>query len=459
MTPFRLFVPVVTRELVIALVPIVLLIALALWGAFVLLRPTPPKRVVLLTGSEQGAYAEFGRRYAEELRHYGIQVEVRETRGAADNLRMLRDPAQPGDIGFVQGGSGEAVRAVDEDTSGNRLVSLGGLFYEPVWLFYRQAAIRKAGRMVPLTELAQLQGLRVNTGSRGSGAPNLFSKLLFANRIELSSIKESRLDATPAVAAFLAGELDAIVFASAPESPLVQMLLLTPGVKLADFAQADAYTRRLPFLSALVLPRGVADLAHDIPPQDVHLVAATAELLARDSTHPALIQLFVQAAHKIHGETGWFARAGQFPRASDTGWPLAPEAARIYRSGPPLLQRYLPFWIANVIDRMWVALASILVVLIPLVRLIPPVYRFRIRSRVFRWYRRLREIEARRLEGNTPQEQLAGELNALEARVERIAVPLSYADELYSLKGHIDLVRSRLKPEGESSFISPGNSR
>jgi len=447
MAHLRSFLPPITRDLVIALAPIALLVALALWGAFVLLRPTPPKRVVLLTGTEQGAYAEFGRRYAQELRGYGIEVQLLQTRGAAENLRMLRDPAQPGDIGFVQGGSGEAVRAVDEDTSGHPLVSLGGLFYEPVWLFYRESAIRKGGRTAPLTELAQLQGLRANTGSPGSGAPNLFSKLLYANRIERSAIKESRLDPTPAVTAFLAGELDAVVFVSAPEAPLVQMLLLTPGVRLADFAQADAYTRRLPFLTALVLPEGVADLARDIPPQNVRLIAPTAELIAREGTHPALIQLFVQAAHKIHGTTGWFARAGEFPRATDTGWPLAPEAARIYRSGPPLLQRYLPFWLANMIDRMWVALASILVVVIPLVRLIPPVYRFRIRSRVFRWYRRLREIEAQCVDGSTPHEKLAAELNALEGRVEKIAVPLSYAQELYTLKGNIELVRARLKPD------------
>jgi ABC-type nitrate/sulfonate/bicarbonate transport system substrate-binding protein len=445
MPQLKPFLPPITRDLLIGLVPIALLIVLALWAAFAVLKPAPPRRVVLLTGSEQGAYAEFGRRYAQELRRYGIEVQLHPTRGAADNLRMLRDPAQPGDIGFVQGGSGEAVRAVDEDTSGHPLVSLGGLFYEPVWLFYRESAIRKGTRTVPLTELAQLQGLRINTGARGSGAPNLFNKLLFANGIERSAIKESRLDPTAAVSALLASELDAIVFVSAPESPLVQMLLLTPGVKLADFAQADAYTRRLPFLTALVLPEGVADLARDIPPQDARLIAPTAELIAREGTHPALLQLFVQAAQKIHGETGWFARTGQFPRASDTGWPLAPEAARIYRSGPPLLQRYLPFWLANVIDRMWVALASILVVLIPLVRLIPPVYTFRIRSRVFRWYRRLREIEAQCVDGATPHEKLAAELQALEDRVEKIAVPLSYADQLYSLKSHIELVRSRLK--------------
>jgi TRAP-type uncharacterized transport system substrate-binding protein len=436
------------RDALVTIAPTVALIVLALWAAFVLLRPTPPKRVVLLTGPEQGAYADFGQRYAQELRRDGIEVELRTTRGAAENLHMLRDPAQPGDLGFVQGGSGDAVRAIDEDTGGHPLVSLGGLFYEPVWLFYREAAIRKSNRTVPLTELAQLRGLRVNTGSHGSGAPNLFAKLLYANRIERSAIKERRLDPTPAVTTFLSGELDAIVFVSAPESPLVQMLLATPGVKLADFAQSDAYTRRLPFLSALVLPRGVADLAKDIPARDVHLIAPTAELIAREGTHPALIQLLVQAAQKVHGTTGWFARAGQFPSATGTGFPLAPEAARIYRNGPPLLQRYLPFWIANVIDRMWVALASIVVVLVPLVRMIPPLYRFRIRSRVFRWYRRLREIEEQSQTGSCPRQKLMNELDALEGRVEKIAVPLSYTDQLYSLKSHIDLVRSRLKPDG-----------
>jgi TRAP-type uncharacterized transport system substrate-binding protein len=435
-----------TREFLLTAAPLVLLFALALWGAFLLMRPQPPARVILLAGTEQGAYAEFGRRYAEELKRNGIEVELQATRGAAENLRMLRDPAQAGDVGFVQAGSGDAVRDVDEDTRGHALVSLGGLFFEPVWLFYREQAVLKAGRPVALTELSQLQGLRVNTGSHGSGAPNLFAKLLFANRIERSAIRESRLDPTPAVTAFLSGELDAIVFVSAPESPLVQMLLLTPGAKLADFAQADAYTRRLPFLTALVLPRGVVDLARDIPPQDVHLIAPTAELLAREGTHPALIQLLVEAAQKIHGATGWFARAGQFPRSADTGWPLATEAQRVYRSGPPLLQRYLPFWLANMIDRMWVALASIIVVLIPVVRLVPPLYAFRIRSRVFRWYRRLREIEARSMDGSSPAAELLAELESLEGRVEKIAVPLSYMDELYSLKSHIDLVRSRLKP-------------
>ena len=191
----------------------------------------------------------------------------------------------------------------------------------------------------------------------------------------------------------LAGESDALVFASAPESLMVQMLLKTPGIRLLDFAQAEAYSRRFAFMSPIVLPRGVVDLALDQPPADVRLVAPTATLLARNDVHPALIQLFVQAASTIHSEAGWFSDKGQFPNAGNTERPLAAEAERFYRNGPPLLQRYLPFWTANLIDRMWVVLVSIIAILIPLSRVVPPLYQFRIRSRIFRWYGQLQTLE------------------------------------------------------------------
>jgi len=188
----------------------------------------------------------------------------------------------------------------------------------------------------------------------------------------------------------------------------------------------------------------VVNLAHDLPPHDLPLVAATTELAAREGTHPALLQLFVQAAHTIHGGNSWLARAGQFPSPQNTELPLAKEAERYYRNGPPLLQRYLPFWLANLIERMWVVLVSIVAVLIPLARVVPPLYEFRIRSRVFRWYRQLRDIEdALRTKSASPAELLQ-ELNKLEARAQNVTVPLSYTDQLYSLRGHIQLVRERL---------------
>lgn len=435
------------RDLLASAGPFIALGALLLWGAYAWLEPAPPRRVVLATGPENSAYAEFGKRYADELARFGVTVELRPTQGAAENLRLLRDEAQRVDLAFVHGGASDALYAVDDAHAGAPLVSLGALFYEPVWLFYRADAARRLRAGAQLDELAQFTGLRVNVGAEGSGAPNLVAKLLHANRIEPDKLALSRLPPTPAVVAFLDGELDAVVFVSAPESPLVQMLLMTPGVRLFDFAQAEAYARRFAFLSALTLPRGVVDLAANVPPADVRLIAATTRLVARADTHPALVQLFVQAAARIHGGTGWFARAGQFPIGADPELPLANEAARFYRSGAPLLQRYLPFWLANLIDRMWVALVSIVAVLIPASRIVPPLYQHRIRSRVFRWYAQLREIEEALAAGTRPPAQLLADLEALDERVGRVSVPLSHADELYALRSHIDLVRARLRQE------------
>jgi hypothetical protein len=304
---------------------------------------------------------------------------------------------------------------------------------------------------VPLAQVGDLSGLRLNLGPPASGGRNLMLKLMHANRIDLSSTRISELAPTAAVVALLAGELDAIVLVSAPESPLVQMLLITPGIRLFEFGQAEAYARRFGFVSSLELPRGVVDLARDLPPNNVALVAATATMAAREKTHPAIVQLAVQAAREIHGGPGWFARAGDFPRAESPELPLAAEAARFYRSGPPLLQRYLPFWLANLIDRMWVAMLSIIAVLIPASRVVPPLYEFRIRSRVFRWYAQLRHIEEQVEAPAEGSERLLRELDALERRVERIKVPLSHADELYSLRSHIELVRARLRTVGEDA--------
>lgn len=378
------------RDLALTAGPFLLLALALLAGAYYLLDPTPPKHVVLASGPAQSDYAEFAKRYAAELARNGIRVEIRPSEGSSANRRLLRDPAQKVDFGFVVGGSSEALSKLDEERED--VVALGSLFFQPVWLFYRQqAASRLPGRQ--LARLAQMKGWRISLGARGSGVSNLARKLLHANGIEPEALSVSRLEQTPAVTQFLAGRLDALVLVSAPESPMVQMLLRTPGVRLFEFGQAEAYARRFPFLKPVVLPRGVVDIARDIPAHDIRLIAPTAMLVARQGTHPALVQLFVQAAQRIHGGAGWFSRAGQFPSPDNVELPLASEAERFYKSGPPLLERYLPFGVANLIDRMWVALISIIAVLIPLSRVIPPLYALRVRSRIFRWYRDLRGIE------------------------------------------------------------------
>jgi TRAP-type uncharacterized transport system substrate-binding protein len=432
------------RDLFATAAPFVVLAAALLGLAYWLLDPAPPRQVVLATGQDQGAYAEFGKRYVQILRENGITVRLHSTAGAAENIALLRQPGGDVDIAFVQGGADEqAATARDEgDLVDDGLVSLGSMFYEPVWLFYRGESATRLLNAPELNRLTQLAGWRVNIGAPGSGVPNLMARLLDANGIDAATIALVREPQTPAVVGLLEGRIDAIVFASAPESLLVQMLLQTPGIRLLDFAQAEAYARRFPWLSPVTLPRGVVDLARDIPPADVRLVAPTATLVARKGTHPALIQLFVQAAQQVHGGAGWFHKKGDFPNVRNVERPLAKEAQRFYASGPPVLQRYLPFWLANLVDRMWPVLVTIVAALIPLSRMLPPLYTFRVRSRIFRWYRLLRDVEG--AIGSRPADELLRELDAIERRVADINVPLSFADELYSLRTHIQMVAERL---------------
>ena len=423
------------RDLAISVGPFIFvaiaLLALAYWW----LNPNPPKRVTLATGPAQSAYEEFGKRYAKALALEGITVVTVPSEGSAANLQLLRDGKV--DLGFVQGGTSDYT-----DTDEETLSSLGSLFVEPLWLFYREEAARKVTANATLTSLPQLKGLKINTGTPGSGVPSLMTKLLESNRVDPAGLKISSLEQTPATMAFLGGELDAIVFASAPESLMVQMLLQTPGVRLMNFAQSDAYSRRFAFLNATRLPRGVVDLAANIPPDDVRLVAPTTALVTRNTTHPAVLQLFALAGIQIQGGAGWFKRAREYPNVENNELPIAKEAERAIKNGAPLLQRYLPFWVANLIERMWLVMGIIIAILLPLSRIIPPLYTFRVRSRIFKWYGQLRDIEIRiATEDNNA---LLTELNGLESRAEKVSVPLSYTNELYALRSNIHLVRKKL---------------
>jgi TRAP transporter TAXI family solute receptor len=427
-------------DLVTSTSPLIVAAAGLLWLAYWWLDPMPPKRITLATGPEQSAYADFGKRYAKALAANGIEVVLLPSEGSSSNLELLRNGQA--DVGFVQGGS-SAVRDSQTDDA-EPLLTLGSLFVEPIWLFYRTASAAAITPQEQLTSLTQLSHMRVNVGAPGSGVPTLMSTLLEMNRVNPKTIKLSHLEQTPATVKLLQGQLDAVVFASAPEAPIVQMLLQTPGIRLMDFPQNEAYARRLPFLTPAVLPRGIVDLARNLPNQDVHLIATTTSLLTREAVHPALRQLMAQAALQVHSQAGWFNRSHEFPNAANAELELAPEAERTLRTGIPAMQRYLPFTIANLVERMWLALGIIVAVLLPLGKIAPPLYAFRVRSRVFRWYGQLRDIEDRWDADHSLAAALLEELVLLEARVEKVIVPLSYTDELYALRNHIDLVRQKL---------------
>lgn len=435
LTRIRAFSTFSLRDFLVAAGPTIVLVAAGCIAAYWIVDPAPPKRVTMATGQDNSAYDAFGKQYVQALAKDDIRIALQPSLGSQDNLQRLIEGQV--DIAFVQSGSTGVAQAEEAG-----LVSLGSLFTEPVWLFLRDRA--------HISQLTQLRGLRINLGPQGTGVPKLFGQVLGVNGVELSELKVSALENTPATMALLAGTIDGLVFSSAPEAPLIQMLLQTPGIRLFNFAQAEAYTRRLPFLSHVVLPRGIVDLGRDIPAQDYHLIAPTATLVARDTLHPALTELFVQAASGIHGGTGWFQQQGQFPSPRYTEIPVAPAAAKFYRDGPPLLQRYMRFWVANLFERMGVIVVALAALIIPLSKIVPPLYVWRIRSRVYRWYGQLRAVE-QALDGVEEGaraalcEKLLKRLDDIEARVNQMSIPLAFADSLYGLRNHINFVRQRVR--------------
>jgi TRAP transporter TAXI family solute receptor len=431
------------RDLLVAAGPTIILVAAACIVAYWVVDPAPPTQVRLATGQENSAYETFGAQYAKALRQDDIRVTLQPSLGSQENLERLR--SGQADIAFVQSGSTGEIKAGQLG-----LVSLGSLFTEPVWLFLRDSVRAKS--------LTGLRGLRINLGPEGTGVPNLFRQILAVNGVEPKELEIGALENTPATVELLAGRIDGLVFSSAPEAQLIQMLLQTPGIRLFNFTQAEAYTRRLPFLTHVTLPRGIVDLGRDIPSQDYHLIAPTATLVAREDLHPALIDLFVKAAGDIHGGAGWFQQQGQFPSPKFTEIPVAPEAAKYYRDGPPLLQRYMSFWLANLFDRLWVVVVALAALVIPLSKIVPPLYVWRVRSRVYRWYGELRAVE-QAWEGVLEEQReivrhdLLRRLDEIEEQVNHISIPLAYADGLYGLRGHINIVRQRLKTTNEGAGL------
>ncbi|MCB1924753.1 MAG: ABC transporter substrate-binding protein [Gammaproteobacteria bacterium] len=411
--------------------PAALLVFVAFVIAYQFIKPAPPGHVVMATGGVDGAYHGYAKRYAERLAREGITLELRSTAGSVENTRLLREGVVS--LAMVQGG----IEDPDVDTVG--LQSLGSLYHEPLWLFYR--------RDVDFTDMRDLAGRRIAVGPVGSGTRALVTRLLADNGV-VDDRDWLAAGGNDAVEALLDGRVDAAFFVISAQSPLVARLLRAPDVVLADFVRAEAYTRRYRFLSDLVLPQGVVDMAADIPPHSQHLLAAAANLVARPDLHPAIIDLMLQAASDVHREGGWFERDGEFPKPELLAYPLSNEAERYYENGPPFLQRYLPFWAASLVDRLKVMLLPLLVLLFPLIKVMPPIYTWRMRARVYRWYDELESAEERFASGEQDGAGVFADLDRIEAEVQRVKVPLSFTDQLYHLRQHIDLVRRKIREHG-----------
>ena len=419
------------KEPLIVAVPATIVIALAFVLALQWVKPAPPSRVVIATGRPDGAYYHFAEQYRARLARQGITLDVRETSGSVENVRLVEDPRNGVDLAFVQGGAGGG-------TKSEKLVSLASLYFEPLWVFSR-------GAPGP-TDLRGLRGRRLAIGPEGSGTRAVALALLEANGITETTARLSPLTGMDAVHALRRDAVDTVFLVAGPGSPSVMEMLRIPGVVLLSFPRADAYTKRFPFLTKLVLPAGALSLEANLPPAETVLVAPAATLVVRTDFHPALVDLFLVTTAAVHGRRALFEAPKQFPSPDHLEFPLMGEAERYHRSGPPFLARYLPFWAATLVDRVKVLLLPLLV-LVPVVRLAPAVYHWRVRSKIITRYRDIVDVDHRVARRPPPAEcvELLAELDRIEDEVRQLRVPLGYADAHYHLRLHLDLVRRRVQ--------------
>jgi TRAP transporter TAXI family solute receptor len=409
-----------------------------LWWALQYMQPPPQRTMVIATGPQAGAYHTFGRGYQKALERSGIRTELRPSAGSVDNLKRIQDDKSGVLAALLQGG-------IADEKQAPGILSAGGVFLEPVWIFHRSSET--------IQRFGDLRGRRIAIGPEGSGTRALAQALLGAAQLNAANAELLPVTGAAARDALVAGTVDAMFAVAAAETPLIQEMLRDSRLGLMSVAQADALTRLFPYLTKVVLPQGVVNLESDLPSKDIVLVASVASLVVREDLHPALVSQLAQAASEVHGGTAnWFQRAGQFPTATDSAFPMSPDAVRLYRSGPPFLQRYLPFWIANLVERTAVLLVPLFTLAFPILKGGPALYRWNIRRRLQTWYARLQRLEARMHRTPPSPETLQAqekEFGEIEAGVGAIQVPKAFGEQLYNLREHIEYVRAKLARERE----------
>jgi TRAP transporter TAXI family solute receptor len=416
----------------------------------IFVEPPPPHKIVVASGGHNGAYFHFARKYAEELQKEGLSLEVRETAGSVENLRLLGQDDSGVSVAIIQSGL-----AGPEELQ--RFHALGSLYREPLWVFYRGDK--------PLQRLSQLAGKRVGVGPQGSGTNVIAMQLLAANGlIDPASSKENsravlvQENVADAAKALQKGDLDAAFFVAAFEADYIQRLLNDDGVRLLNFDQQEAYHRRFRFLSPVRVPAGLVDLGRNVPGQDIALLAPTAQLVVRKDFHPALVPLLLTAAMHSHGKGDVVSDPGEFPSSKFCDFPVSEDATHFFRSGPSVLQRLLPFWLASLVDRAKVMLIPVVMLMMPLLRATPPLMRWRTRRKIYLWYSDLRDIDQRLVSGLSAaelDEELA-RLKDIEHQVAYVDVPLSYMEEFYHLRLHLAMLQQHLmelRARGEPTAV------
>ncbi len=432
------------RDLAATSLPLIVALAAAGLIAVHFLKPAPPTTLTMASGPDGSAFRRAADKYKTILARSGVTLTILPSGGSQDNLRQLTSPDVDVDVALVQGGLADTVET-------DELMSLGSLFYEPLFIFYRAPA--------PMARLSELRGRRIALGPVGSGTHALALALLKANGVTPGGDPAvAGMGGAAAVRALEAGRIDAaFMMSDSAVTENVSALLHAPGVRLFSVSQTDAYERHFRYLGRLQLGPGTFDLGANIPPVTVNLLAPTVELVARSGLHPALSDLLIEAAREVHGHAGLLHTTGEFPAPLEHEYVISGDAARYYKSGKSFSYRHLPFWLATIVDRIVVVLIPALILLIPALRLIPTLYSWRVRRRIHRRYAELMALERDTLAATTEEQRqpLRARLEEIDKGVITLKIPSSFADQVYVLREHIKFVRERLAPGAPPASAAP----
>ena len=417
--------------------PLIFLLFLALAVLIWFAKPAPPDKVLMATGTG-GSYKVLGEKYKAYFEKRGIELKLIETHGSKENLQHLIDRKDPIQAAFVQGG----MIAVD-NLSG--VQSLGSVDYEPVWIFYRKNTFNE-GIHVSDRDITKL---RINIGPIGSGTHAQAVSILKQNHLTSTAPNLLSMNNADAVNAIEQGEIDAVFLVDGYDSPNVQRLIKNPHIRLVTFSRADAYTRLLPYFEELGVPMGGFDLGKNIPDHPIQLISTTTNLLIDDRLHPAIQVLFLEAAKEINGAKSYFSKAGEFPVYMNTEAPLSNEAKFFYEKGTPTLMKYLPFWLAEFLERMFFLLLPFAAFAYPIIKSIPSYRTNLAKKQINSIYKELDKFEQNTIQTYDPNRR--GEyievLNEMERRVlNSKAAKLATAD-CYSLRNNIEFIRNALEKQ------------
>jgi TRAP-type uncharacterized transport system substrate-binding protein len=393
--------------------------------------PATPSKVIMATGPKGSTFEYYGRQYRETFARSDVELELRETAGAGENLGLLLDPKSDVEIALIAGGVSDGKHAPG-------LLSLGTVANSPLWFFYSSGE--------PIDQLSQLSGKRIAVGPVGNGARLLAEKVLGKAGVDSENATFLPFGGSAAVEALNDGKADAVSIIGPPDATAVHSLLQNPNARIVNFPAAEAFTIIFPEFVRLVLPQGVLDIKRNIPPHDVPLIGTTFKVLVRSDLHPEIVPLLLQAMVEAHRARGIFQRSGEFPNGTDTEYPVAPAATDFYKNGPSYLQRHVPLWLSVHVQRALAVLVTALAIGYPLFRFMPVAYSWINRRRLFYWYAQLKVLEAS-FDTDLTDKHLArkqAEIERIENAVSHIQFPLTFSDQVYNLRSHIDIVRHKI---------------